>query len=89
MKKLIADHLRFLKEVAPTLASDQVFYEDKTEKESLKQVNRLNCNNYKETPRKRRREKDAEKKTPRKRRRSNNNKTQMKQLVAGAGTPHA
>ena len=42
---MFADHLRFLKEVVPSLASDQVFYEDKTEKESLKQVNRLNCNN--------------------------------------------
>ena len=42
---MFADHLRFLKEVVPNLASDQVFYEDKTEKESLKQVDRLNCNN--------------------------------------------
>ena len=32
--------LRFLEQVVPNLPNDQVFYEDKTEKGSLKQVNR-------------------------------------------------
>jgi len=33
--------IRFLEEVVPNLANDQVFYEDKTQRESLKQVQAL------------------------------------------------